>query len=145
METKYRVEIWETKEIILSTNNLSLAKRIARKQGHTREIHRKLYMPIARVGRHKPCNLMGQKYYELFYTPRFLIGKDDNFKPQLSKTQQEVVTKMQSGQWYSAYDLRVSISTMEALEKKRIVNPHPQNGVYGFSPRTSLQWKLKLR
>lgn len=67
--------------VLFETDHLPTAKRVARNQGHTGTIHRKSYLNVAVVKVHKPDNLMGQNYYELLYTPCFLIGKDDDFKP----------------------------------------------------------------
>lgn len=69
----YRVVLWDTNQVIFETSHLSSAKRIARNQGHTGEP----YPPIARVD--EP--MQDGPGYGILYNPRFVVGKDDDFKP----------------------------------------------------------------
>lgn len=58
----------------------------------------------------------------------------------LTKTQQEVFNRMVVGKWYSAYDLKASLATLNALNKKKLVLRASGHG-YLFSPRTSIEFK----
>ena len=63
----------------------------------------------------------------------------------LSKTQQEILDKMEEGVYYGAYSLQCRINTLEALAKKGYIIPNRSNGGLGamFCPRTHYQWKKK--
>jgi len=60
----------------------------------------------------------------------------------LSKTQRKVMDKMEYDKWYSAYDLRCSVATLNALGNKGIVETKRLLGSYYF-PRTNIEYRLK--
>ena len=60
---------------------------------------------------------------------------------ELTPTQIKTVEKMKKGIWYSAYDLRVGVNTLNALYSKGVVNKRVHPG-YIWSPRTSLRFRL---
>jgi len=62
----------------------------------------------------------------------------------LSTRQQEALDKLRtlpSGKWECSYTLRVSIRTLEALERRGLVE-----SLYGlgsiYSPRISIEWRI---
>ena len=60
----------------------------------------------------------------------------------LSKTQQKALVGMHIGIWYSAYDLQVSIATLNALHRMNLVERRSDIGVF-YSPRTAVEFKRK--
>lgn len=63
----------------------------------------------------------------------------------LSKAQQACLDKMEMGKRYCAYDLKVSLATLEALVKIGILNSHTGGLGSLFSPRTARYfWKIEL-
>lgn len=58
----------------------------------------------------------------------------------LSKTQEEVLDKMELNQWYSARALKVSLATLGALEKKGMVEKKLELG-YMFYPRLHTKFR----
>lgn len=61
----------------------------------------------------------------------------------LSKTQSDVLSKMEKGKSYSAYQLQCSITTLDALCMKGLVR-HINVGKLGsmFCPRTGREYQL---
>lgn len=59
----------------------------------------------------------------------------------VSKVQKETLDKMEKGKWYSAYDLDVSMSTMEALLNRGLVEKSKLRPGDMFFSRTSIEFK----
>ena len=60
----------------------------------------------------------------------------------LSKTQQDILAKMQLGQWYTSYGLQCRISTLHALVNKGLLtSKHGLGSIW--SPQTSIRFQLK--
>lgn len=74
----YRVVIWDTGNVLVETDHLPSAKRVARHQGHNGKHNGKYYGPVARVD--EPMR-DGSPGYGVCYNPKFRVGKDDDFKP----------------------------------------------------------------
>lgn len=60
----------------------------------------------------------------------------------LSKAQKVVLNKMNSGQWYTAYDLNCSLTTLESLANRKILEMKSGLGSM-FSPRTEIYFRKK--
>lgn len=60
----------------------------------------------------------------------------------LPKTQQKALAGMYVGIWYSAYELGVSIATLNALHRKNLVERRSDIGA-SFSPRTAVEYRKK--
>lgn len=61
----------------------------------------------------------------------------------LTNKQQQAISKMKSGLWYSSYDLGVSISTMEALTRKGVVRKRGVGSLEAnYSPRIGIEFQL---
>ncbi|MCK5020170.1 MAG: hypothetical protein KAS32_24240 [Candidatus Peribacteraceae bacterium] len=59
----------------------------------------------------------------------------------LSKTQQEVLSKLSKTEWKSAYDLRCGLNTLQSLATKGLVKSKSGLGSMAF-PRTNIKFKL---
>ena len=64
-------------------------------------------------------------------------------KSKLSPKQIETFRKMQWDKWYSAYDLQVSIATLNALCNMKVVQSKRYQGSY-FFPRTNIFFKRTM-
>ena len=60
-------------------------------------------------------------------------------RAKISKTQQEVLDKMEIGVWTCAYDLQCKRSTLEALVSRRVARKRVELGAM-FSPRVSIEY-----
>ena len=62
----------------------------------------------------------------------------------LSKAQIKVLEKMESGKWYSAYNLGCSIATLRALKAKRLLEERggDNHGAIWFA-RTIIEFRKK--
>lgn len=60
----------------------------------------------------------------------------------LSKTQIAVLEKMAPDQWYTAYDLNCSLTTLEALTNRKILEMKGGLGSM-FSPRTEIRFRKR--
>ena len=66
-------------------------------------------------------------------------------KTKLTKAQKRALGKMLSGKWYSAYDLKESLATLDALAAKGCVESGYHDG-YRFFPRSAILYrKLQTR
>jgi len=61
----------------------------------------------------------------------------------LSPAQKQVLVKMEAGKWYSAYDLQVRISTLEALRERGLLDCRSGLGSI-FSPRTDVLFRKRI-
>lgn len=61
-------------------------------------------------------------------------------KQKPTKSQIEVLNKMQPGVWYSAYELQCGLNTLEGLYNRRLVLKKAEIG-YLYSPRNSIMYK----
>lgn len=59
----------------------------------------------------------------------------------ITPAQSKCIEKMRVGISYSAYDLQVSVSTLNALHSKGVLNKQTHSG-YIWSPRTALRYKI---
>jgi len=59
----------------------------------------------------------------------------------LSKVQRETLAKMLPSRVYCAYDLRCSLSTLRALERRKLVESRHYLGCL-YSPRTDILFRL---
>lgn len=59
----------------------------------------------------------------------------------LSKVQEEVLRRMEDGKWYSAYDLNVRISTLFALEQKKLIERKKGELIWFGWERTSMSFR----
>ena len=59
----------------------------------------------------------------------------------LTKKQQEALNKMQRKVWYTAYDLNTSLSTLNALKNKGVIESTYTSG-YFYSPRTCILFRV---
>ena len=66
---------------------------------------------------------------------------NDPYKVSLSKTQQRAVKKMEQGKWWSAYGLQESLSTLNALHRKGVIERRAERGS-GFMPRICIKFRL---
>lgn len=66
---------------------------------------------------------------------------------ELSKPQQKALRKLcESGEWMCSYELRVSLSTLQALRKRGLVKVRGYKEPSAiFSPATTLEWKATVR
>ena len=62
----------------------------------------------------------------------------------LTQIQEKVLDKMQDGKWYCSYELRCSLSTMNALTKKGYLMSKDGLGSMR-SPRTGIYFRLKQK
>lgn len=60
--------------------------------------------------------------------------------PKLTRIQKETLDKMEPGKWYSAYDLKARISTLEALHRRKMLNRKMEPG-YIFYPTLHIKWR----
>ena len=60
----------------------------------------------------------------------------------ITKTQWQAIQKMKDGKQHCAYDVGCGLNTLEALERKGIVEKKTKFG-YLFFPRINIQYKLK--
>lgn len=61
----------------------------------------------------------------------------------LTVTQQSTIDRMKPGLWYSAYDLGASLSTMDALVRRGLVERRGVGGLgSSYSPRTGIEFRL---
>ncbi len=58
-----------------------------------------------------------------------------------SKLQKKVLEKMEFDKWYTAYDLQVPISTLNALTNRGILKSKSDVGAL-FAPQTSIEFRL---
>lgn len=61
-------------------------------------------------------------------------------KKEPTPTQLEALKVLRLGVWQSAYELQVSIATLNALERKGFVENMRTSGAM-FSPRTNILWR----
>lgn len=61
-------------------------------------------------------------------------------KNQPSKNQLDALQVMVTGKWYSAYELQISLATLESLFKKGFLKKQVELGAI-HSPRTSIKFK----
>ena len=59
----------------------------------------------------------------------------------ITKVQEKALSKMESGKEYSCYNLQESITTMDALVRKKLVSKREEIGSM-WSPRTSIMFKI---
>ena len=59
----------------------------------------------------------------------------------LSKVQRETIAKMGNGKHYCAYNLQCSLSTLRALERRKLVKSTNTHG-YLVSPQTAILFSL---
>lgn len=64
-------------------------------------------------------------------------------KIKLSKVQMETLEKMEEGKWYSAYNLRVRISTLLSLEQKGLVERKKGELIWAGWEGTSMSFRKK--
>lgn len=57
----------------------------------------------------------------------------------LSKSQEAALEKMELNKWYCAWDLKVSLATLEALERKGMVKKKQELGSM-FYPRLHIKF-----
>jgi len=58
----------------------------------------------------------------------------------LTKVQQETLNKMEKGKWHNAYELKVSLNTVYALQRKGLVKVKRGLGSMWY-PRLHVQFK----
>ena len=61
----------------------------------------------------------------------------------LTPNQQNALDKLQDGKWHSAYELQVSLNTMQALESRNLVEVFRHRLGSYYSPRTSIEFRIK--
>ncbi len=59
----------------------------------------------------------------------------------LSKAQSEALRKFQDGEWKTAYDVQCSLSTLDALTNKGLLEKKMRLGSF-FCPRTNIDYRL---
>ena len=60
----------------------------------------------------------------------------------LTPSQQKALDKLHDGKWHSAYELQVSLNTLQALVNKNMAESRHELGSY-YSPRTDIRFRIK--
>lgn len=61
----------------------------------------------------------------------------------LSPSQQKALAALSDVEWKSAYDIQVSISTLDSLVKKKLATRKIEQG-HMFSPRTAIMFRRRM-